>query len=250
MPPHTSSVPFVPVVMGGELATYTLARAFHAELGVRTTVMTRGIPAPVRGSAIIDNEVVPGLDDLDEVVAAVHRVADARPGQRVMVMGTMDWWVERVTALRDRFDERVVVPYPELPLIERLSDKERFAQVCAEVGVTHPRTVVVGSDVPEADVPALLADLRPPLVVKPADSPAFHGLIYAGKQKVGYADDVGELLALRRVMSGAGYAGALVVQERVPGGDEQMRVLTTYSDRSGKVRWGRMGHVLLEDHDP
>lgn len=250
MPPHTSSVPFVPVVMGGELATYTLARAFHAELGVRTTVLTRGVPAPVRGSAIIDNVVVPGLDDLDEVVAAVHRVADARPGQRVMVMGTMDWWVERVTALRDRFDERVVVPYPELPLIERLSDKERFAQVCAEVGVTHPRTVVVGSDVPEADVPALLADLRPPLVVKPADSPAFHGLLYAGKQKVGYADDVGELLALRRVMSGAGYAGALVVQERVPGGDEQMRVLTTYSDRSGKVRWGRMGHVLLEDHDP
>ena len=250
MSPRPSTVPFVPVVMGGELATYTLARAFHAELGVRTTVMTRGVPAPVRGSAIIDNEVVPGLDDLDEVVAAVHRVADAHPGHRVLLMGTMDWWVERLGAVRDRFDDRVVLPYPELPLIERLSDKERFAQVCAEVGVTHPRTVVVDHDVPEGEVAGLLADLRPPLVVKPADSPAFHGLIYPGKQKVGYADGGGELLELRRVMSGAGYAGALVVQERVPGGDEQMRVLTTYSDRSGTVRWGRIGHVLLEDHDP
>ena len=54
MPPHPPTVPFVPVVIGGELATYTLARAFHGELGVRTTVMTRGVPAPVRGSAIID----------------------------------------------------------------------------------------------------------------------------------------------------------------------------------------------------
>ncbi|WP_161965119.1 carboxylate--amine ligase [Ornithinimicrobium cerasi] len=250
VPPHASTTPFVPVVLGGDLPTYTLARAFHEELGARTTVLSRGIPAAVRGSSIVDNLVVPGLDDPDEVVRAVHGVADANPGATVLLLGTMDWWIERIGSLRHRLDERVAVPYPELGLIERMSDKEQFAALCAELRVAHPRTVVLGPDVAEPEVGGLLTDLRPPYVVKAADPPAFHNLIYPGKQKVGFAADLPELLRLRRTMSGAGYAGALVVQERIPGGDEQMRLLTTYSDRTGKVRWGRVGHVLLEDHDP
>ncbi|AXH96259.1 carboxylate--amine ligase [Ornithinimicrobium avium] len=245
-----STVPFVPVVLGGELATYTLARAFHAELGVRTTVVTRGVPSAVRGSAIIDNVRCPGMDEDEELLACLRRVADERPDHRVLLLGTVDVWVDRIAGLRDRLDERFVVPYPSGALIDRLSDKEGFAALCAELGVAHPVTRAVPADAPEEAVAQLLEGLRPPFVVKAGDSVAFGALLYQGKQKVAYCADLEELLALRRTMTAAGYAGGLVVQERIPGGDEQMRVLTTYSDREGSVRWGRLGHVLLEDHDP
>ena len=36
----------------------------------------------------------------------------------------------------------------------------------------------------------------------------------------------------------------------MPGNDEYMRVLTSYSDRNGKVRMMCLGHVLLEEHQP
>lgn len=245
-----STVPFVPVVLGGELATYTLARAFHAELGVRTTVVTRSVPSAVRGSAIIHNVRCPGMDDDEELLACLVRVADAHPGRRVLLLGTVDVWVDRIAGLRDRLDERFAVPYPDAALIERLSDKEGFAALCAEVGVAHPETRAVPAGAPDPQVATLLEGLRPPFVVKAGDSVAFGALLYEGKQKVAYCADLDELLALRRTMAGAGYAGGLVVQERIPGGDEQMRVLTTYSDRDGRVRWARLGHVLLEDHDP
>lgn len=248
-PVHDYTVPFVPVVLGGELATYTLARAFHAELGVRTTVVSRTVPSAVRGSAIVDNVRLPGMDDDEELLACLRGIADRREGHRVLLMGTVDTWVTRIAGLRDRLDERFVVPYPPLPLIERLSDKEGFAALCEEVGVAHPVTRAVPAAADEADLPAILEGLRWPLVVKAGDS-SFSALIYEGKKKVAYCDDLDDLRALRGTMTGAGYAGALVVQERIPGGDEQMRVLTTYSDLTGTVRWGRLGHVLLEDHDP
>ncbi len=247
--PYDSTVPFVPVVLGGELASYTLARAFHAELGVRTTVVSRGVPSAVRGSAIVDNVRCPGMDDDEQLLACLADVADRHPGHRVLLLGTVDMWVARIAGLRDRLDGRVVVPYPPLPLIERLSDKEAFAALCREVGVAHPVTRSVPADADEADLAALLDGLRWPLVVKAGD-PSFGSLVYPGKQKVAYCEDRAALVGLRRTMAGAGYAGGLVVQERIPGGDEQMRVLTTYSDLTGTVRWGRVGHVLLEDHDP
>jgi len=36
----------------------------------------------------------------------------------------------------------------------------------------------------------------------------------------------------------------------IPGNDEYMRVLTSYSDRNGKVKMMCLGHVLLEEHTP
>lgn len=249
MPRHDSTVPFVPVVLGGELATYTLARAFHAGLGVRTTVVSRTVPAPVRGSTIIDNVRCPEMDDDSALLATLRGIADAHPGHTLLLLGTVDVWVRRISALRDQLDERFAVPYPRLELIDALSDKEAFAALCERVGVAHPQTRVVPAAAGDDQVGGLLAELRPPFVVKAGDS-SFSTLSYPGKQKVAYCDDLAELLALRATMTGAGYAGALVVQERIPGGDEQMRVLTTYSDLTGTVRWGRVGHVLLEDHDP
>lgn len=232
------------------MPTYTLARAFHAELGVRTTVVTRTVPAPVRGSAIIDNVTFPEMDDQEALAAFLTRLADERPGHRFLLLAVFDWWIERIAQLREHLDERWAIPYPDGATIERLNDKQGFAELCAQLGVAHPETRIVEGDLPEAQVAGVLDGLRFPLVAKAADPPAFHGVDYEGKVKVAFVDTLEELLDQRRRMGAAGYDGALVVQERIPGGDEQMRVLTTYSDLSGTVRWGRTGHVLLEDHDP
>ena len=49
---------------------------------------------------------------------------------------------------------------------------------------------------------------------------------------------------------GAGYDDDLIIQDMIPGNDEYMRVLTSYSDKNGKVKMMCLGHVLLEEHTP
>ena len=42
----------------------------------------------------------------------------------------------------------------------------------------------------------------------------------------------------------------MIVQDYLPGDDTYMRVLTSYSDKHGKVKMMCLGHVLLEEHTP
>ena len=42
----------------------------------------------------------------------------------------------------------------------------------------------------------------------------------------------------------------MILQEFIPGDDTHMRVMTSYSDRQGRVRMMCLGHVLLEEHSP
>ncbi|MDD6399690.1 MAG: hypothetical protein PUF94_06345, partial [Collinsella sp.] len=62
--------------------------------------------------------------------------------------------------------------------------------------------------------------------------------------------DRAELEQVIRDVYASGYTDDLILQDRVPGNDEYMRVLTSYSDRNGKVRMMCLGHVLLEEHQP
>ncbi len=240
-----STAPVVrPIVLGGDAGAYSLARAFHEAYGVRATVVTIVPTRNVRHSKILDNVVVPGLDDPDVMVRTIRDLA-ARSDAPVMVVTCVDWYVRALAEHRARLEDVAVVPYTRLDLLDRVMDKQRFSELCVELGVPHPRTVVRhgGDQVGELG-------LRLPIIAKPGDNAAWHHTSFRGKRKVHELTSVEELQWLLTAAGEAGYRGAFIVQEFVPGSDAQMRIMTTFSDQRGYVRTAVGGHVLVEEHTP
>ncbi|MFI8524067.1 carboxylate--amine ligase [Promicromonospora sukumoe] len=233
-----------PVVLGGDAGAYSLARAFHESLGVRSTVVSVRPTPNVARSGIISNVVEPRLDDPDVMVELVRRVA-ASAQAPVMVVTCVDWYVRALAEHRERLADVAVVPYPPVGLLDEVMDKQRFSTLCQELGVPHPRTEVRDGGQQVGNL-----DLRYPLIAKPGDNTAWHRVSFPGKSKVHLVRDRDELAALLRAAGDAGYRRPMIVQEYVPGDDAQMRIMTTYSDRAGTVRMAWGGRVLLEEHTP
>lgn len=240
-----SQTPVVhPVILGGDAGAYSLARAFHEEYGVRSTVVTIVPTRNVRYSKILTNVVEPGLDDPDVMVRVVREIA-ARSAAPVMVVTCVDWYVRALAEHRARLEDVVTVPYTRLDLLDRVMDKERFSELCVQLGVPHPKTVVRhgGDEVGELG-------LRFPIIAKPGDNAAWHHVAFPGKRKVHELATTDELAWLLTAAGDAGYRGAFIVQEMVPGSDAQMRIMTTFSDQRGYVKVAMGGHVLVEEHTP
>ena len=89
-----------------------------------------------------------------------------------------------------------------------------------------------------------------PVILKPSDSVTYWEHPFETQKKIYKIENRKELEQAITDIYGAGYERELIIQDTIPGNDEYMRVLTSYSDRNGKVKMMCLGHVLLEEHTP
>ncbi|AKU18793.1 hypothetical protein [Luteipulveratus mongoliensis] len=241
---------FIPVLLGADAATYSLARSFHEEYDVVSVAVSRLGAGPVANSRIIEVSRCADFDDPGGLVAHLTALGERFGDKPLLLLTSMDFLVRRIVQLRGQLEPRFTIPYVDLDLMERLTQKENFSELCTELGIAHPKTVVY--DVPQhASLRQTLElDLTYPIIAKPGDTPAYHEVDFPGKQKVHTAASREELDDLMQRVHDSGYPGTFILQDMIPGLDDGMRILTCYSDKSGTVRFASFGHVLLEEHLP
>ncbi len=236
-----------PVILGGDIGAYSLARTFHEAYGVRSVVVSSASTGLVRHSRILTSVVEPEMDDADRLVATLRRIAEQHEGQTLLLLGSADWLVRAAVENRDRLEDVYTIPYVPVELLDLVTDKVRFGELCAELGLAHPRTVVhhVGSgDAPDT------SGLTFPVIAKTGSTAAYHLVDFPGKKKVFTVASPEELAELLARVEASGYRDTFVIQDFIPGDDSGMRILTCYSNQAGKVQFASFGHVLLEEHTP
>ncbi|ADG74627.1 ATP-grasp protein-like protein [Cellulomonas flavigena DSM 20109] len=236
-----------PVILGGDVGAYSLARTFHEAYGVRSIVVSSVSTGLVRHSRILDNVVEPGIDDGPTVVRRLRAIAEQHPGTHRVLLGSADWLVRTIVENRAELEDLYTIPYVDVETLDKVTDKVLFGELCAQLGIDHPATVV--HDVQAGGTPDTSA-LRFPVIAKAADTAAYHLVEFPGKKKVFTVATPEQLTDLLARVQGAGYQGRFVVQDLIPGDDSGMRILTCYSDASGTVVFSAFGHVLLEEHTP
>jgi D-aspartate ligase len=246
----TPVVDFLPVVVGGDIGAYSLARAFHEAYGIRTVVVSRLAGWVVGTSRLIDNERCEDPFDAQALAPVLQRIADEHPGPRLLLLGSADATVRAIIEARDEFglDERYLAPYVSRETFTAATEKQNFTRLCQRLEVDHPGTVVVdlAREIPEdLEIP-----FEFPVIAKPAEVSEWKRVEFEGKSKVHTVGSREELMALLQAIRGAGYRSSIIVQDRIPGDDQYMRILTVYCDQSSRVRFASWGRTLLEEHAP
>lgn len=237
-------VEFLPIILGGDITTYSLARSFHEEYGVKSVAVSMLKSIMISHSSIIENIVVPDMDSKEHFVQRLIEIAKRYPRKKLLLMACGDWYVRMIVENRAALEEYYVVPYIEEELLNRLVLKDSFYRICDEVGVPYPKTFVYDCKDPQP----LDFDFSYPVIAKPASSAAYHYAKFEGKKKVFRMKSEEELSAMLDKLRASGYDYKFLIQDTIPGLDYNMRILTCYCDRHGKVRFFSSGHVLLEDN--
>ena len=162
---------------------YALARSFHEAYGVTSVVVAGAALGPVAHSRIVRHEIVDDGHDPRQLVDRLVAVAQSMPDRRLLLMANSDWLVRVVVQHRALLEQYYVVPFLSEHLLDQISDKATFAQICDDLGISVPRTIVqeFGSAEPWE---AVAVDLEYPLIAKAASSADYQDVEFEGKKKV------------------------------------------------------------------
>ncbi len=241
----------VPVVLGGDILAYSYARCFHEAYGIRTMVVSGVDVKFTSSSRFTDYRVEPAMGEGDEAIADMLRKLGAElcaQGKTAVLLGSADWHVRTISKHKDELAQWFVVPYNDFALLDEITQKGRFYAICEELGMAYPATRLFDCSDTSADLD--VEGFTFPLIAKPSNSARYDTMAFAGKEKIYTAEDAQDLRRIFMLLHNAGYEKELVVQDFIPGDDDAIRSLTTYSVEGGRVAAVSGGQVILQDHSP
>lgn len=243
-----------PVVVGGDILAYSYVREFHRAYGIeRTVVLATQDIKMLSASRFTDYRLERDIHEAEGLYDALERVAAemhaADPERVLLVLGCDDCHARLLSQGKERLEAAgYTVPYIDFPLLDDITQKHRFYELCDELSIPYPRTWYFDcGDGPER-LPA--HEFPYPLIAKPSNSAQFQDADIPRKRKIYEIESPEELEQVWNDIRTSDYNNELVLQDFVPGTDDAIRTLTTFSDANGDLRVVSGGVVCLQDHDP
>ena len=236
----------LPVFLGGDANVYGMARSFWESYRVRSVAFCkRALPALAHSRlfrAVVEN---PRLEEDEVLTSLLTAFARAHPDQVCLLVSCADGYTLQLGRCR-----KALAPYyrfacPAPGVVQALGTKKGFAAACAARGLRTPQSITLAPGMPLPTLP-----FGWPVIVKPADSPAYWNCRFAGKRKVYLVQGQTELEQMVQQVAAGGYRGDLLLQEYIPGPDTALSVVNAYCARDGSVPWLVQAQVLLQERTP
>ena len=244
---------FLPIILGSDENAYGTVRLFREAYGVRPLIVCTSRLIPTMDSVLFDLIAIPGFDGDEVFVRELTRILTERKKDydEIVVVACSDYYAHMMSVHHEAFDRLIANRYVSPELLLRLDTKDTFYALCEECGLSYPKTKIV---LPEErrTVTEDSLGFSYPIVLKPENSNSYEyrHCHFDGWKKVYFLNTQEEYDEVIAHLDEGGYRGKVILQEFIPGGDDAMRVMNCYSDRSGKVRLMCLGQPVLEEYAP
>ena len=133
---------FIPVLLGGDINAYSVARAFYEEYQVKSLVFGKYQTGPAYRSQIIDYTPNVDIDTMPVMLKTVNGIAQAHADKTIVLVGCGDNYVALVAQAKDAHElaDNIVAPYAPYSMLEQCQKKEIFYELCEKHCVPYPHT--------------------------------------------------------------------------------------------------------------
>jgi len=158
--------------------------------------------------------------------------------QRAVVFPTHDEYIWPLSRHAERLAPWYIIPFSRWDVMEQLHDKRAQMEAAWRCGVDTPKTVFIAKG---DDLEAAAAAVPYPALLKPVESLAFKSAYFHRALL-----DVPTPADLMRIHPKVEDLGLLMLQERVPGGDDELFSVGSYLDSDSRPLAVFTGHKLRQ----
>lgn len=176
------------------------------------------------------------LDGEETFIAWLESLGKRLP-QRAVLFPSHDEYIWPLSRAAVRLAPWFIVPFSRWDVMQHVHDKRAQLEAAWRAGVDTPGTMFVSS---AAELEAAAGEVRFPAVLKPVESLAFKLRFHRHILDVESPDD------LRRIYDKVDDLGVLMLQERIPGGEDELWTVGSYLDARSRPLAVFTGHKLRQ----
>lgn len=242
---------FVGVMLGGDVNSYAVARAFYEEYKIKTIVIGIKPLYPTLYSKLIEGFYYPNLLEDSVLIEALTDVENKYKNKKKILLGNTDYYVRHILKNRDkieRISSNYIIPMTSLEQFDTLVNKKKFYELCDKYGLEHPKGI--SFDFKKDNIEDFKVPFSYPVFIKPADSVIYSKYDFVGKQKGYKIENEKELKKILTNINASGFDDIFLIQEYIEGDDDSMFVYTCYTNKEHEVKAITAGKILMHDRTP
>lgn len=242
---------FFGVVLGGDMNTYGVARAFYEEYHKKTIVIGRHPLYPTSPSKIIEGYYYETILSDETLIEALTKLEEKYPHHKKILFGNTDFYVEHIMKNRERIEKiskNYIIPMVKLEMFKELFCKETFYKLCEKYGLNYPKYQIF--DFKKDTLDKYHIKFEFPIFIKPADTVIYSEYNFVGKQKGYKIENLEEFEKVINTVKESGFKDKFIVQEYIESNDESMYVTTAYVSKKHEVQVITTGRILMHDRTP
>jgi D-aspartate ligase len=235
---------FVPVIFGGYVNGYSLARTFYETYNIESIIcdISKNIAYYSKFCKFFiiknpNNDIDAFINDVIKIGRSVRDLS-----KFPILLVTNDIWLIPLAKYKKKLENIFLYSFSGWDVIDKFVNKNKLYKLSFSLGISYPKTVCVNRS---RRLDFDIQQLQFPLLVKPSDVNEY-SYCFPGYKRNFVFETIDAILNHLRFVYENNYSGDLILQEYIPGGVENLFTCTTYSDRTGKVLAASTGCKLSQ----
>lgn len=242
---------FVGIILGGDMNSYAVSRAFYEEYQIKTIVLGKYPIYPTMDSKITECYYNENILDKDVLLSELKKLDLKYPDLKKIVLANTDYYVEEIIRNKDdilKLGKNFIVPTIDANLFDELFNKHSFYKLCEKYNISHPKTIII--DLEKEEIDKLKIDLSYPIFLKPSNTDKYTRIEIPNRYKGYKADNLEDAIRFLKEIKKCGYNDKFIIQEYIDASDDDMFVFTFYTSKNHKVEVCTAGKILMHDRTP
>jgi len=242
---------FQGVVLGGDMNSYAVARAFYEEYKIKTIILGKNPLFPTSNSKICETYYNKDLLSDKTLIEMLTRIDNKYPNKKKILFGNTDYYVKHIIHNKDKINKisnNFIIPIVDEEMFNTLFSKETFYELCEKYGLNYPKYKIF--DFSKDNIDNFKVSFEYPIFIKPTDTVIYSNYEFDGKQKGYKINNEKELKSTLDIIKKSGFKDRFIIQEYINGTDDTMYVFTAYVSKNHKVKAITAGNILMHDRSP
>lgn len=239
---------FEVVIIGSDINAYYMARNCYEEYHKKPYLIIKERMKYTTLSNIVNIEEGGNLWDTKIFNDKLVEFAKKHNDKKLVLIPSNDFYVRLIVENKKLLEKYYTFYSIDEKLLNNILIKDNFYTAFKDSGLEFPKTYIYDCKEKKKLTKKEIKDFMFPIIIKPGDGVCYYNHHFDGQAKVYKVNSLDKINSIIEKINNSGYEKNLIIQEFIPGGDDQLFDSIFFCNKKKKAELATFAQIGLQEH--